>query len=89
MDEEIKQDIAVNASASMFESLSVVGALAERRIINPAKVAAWAKIYAEGLEKDTRDSADPKHLKAVAAKLRDFAVLIEKGNVKPPEVGTA
>ena len=58
MDEEIKQDIAVNASASMFESLSVVGALAERRIIT-VKVAAWAKIYAEGLEKDTRTRLTP------------------------------
>ena len=39
--------IAQTGAASMFQSLAIVGALAEARTIDPLKVAAWAEVFAK------------------------------------------
>ncbi len=66
-------EVAVVNTTALFQNLAIVGALAERHLIDPATVAEWAEFFAIGMEKSARVApANLEHLK-VAARLRDYA----------------
>jgi hypothetical protein len=72
--DEFTNEIAVALATATFQNLALIGALAERDLIDPAKVADWA-FFAKGMENSTggSDSANLEHLRKVAARLRDYA----------------
>jgi hypothetical protein len=48
MDKDIAIEVAATRAIAMYQALAVVGALAEARLIDPMKVAAWAQVFAKG-----------------------------------------
>jgi hypothetical protein len=48
-DEFVKEITAVNTAAT-FQILALIGALAERHLVDSAKVAEWAEFFAEEIE---------------------------------------
>jgi len=83
--DELKKEVAVANTTAMFQNLALIGALAERHLVDPAKVADWAEFFAQGMENGAGDgTANPEHLQKVAARLRDYARQLVK-SVKPPE----
>ena len=82
--DELLKEVAVANTTAMFQNLALIGALAERRLVDPAKVAAWAVFFAEGMENSPGNgSANQDHLRKTAARLRDYAKQLAK-IVKPP-----
>jgi hypothetical protein len=83
--EELLKELAAVNTAATFQTLALIGALAERHLIDPAKVAEWAEFFANEMENSAGDyPANLEHLRTVAARLRSFArKLVEV--VKPPE----
>jgi hypothetical protein len=72
--DELLRELAVAAAAATFQNLSIIGALAERHLVDQAKVADWAEFFARELEKGARGSpANLEHVRKVAARLRDYA----------------
>ena len=57
--DELLKEVAVAETTAMFQNLALVGALAERGLVDPAKVAAWAEFFAEGMENSGNGSAAP------------------------------
>ena len=56
----------------MFQKLPLIGALAERHLVDPAKVADWAEFF--GMENSTGNvPANLGHLREVAGRLRNYA----------------
>jgi hypothetical protein len=49
-EDELIKEVAAANSAATFQILALIGALAERHIVDPAKVAEWAEFFAEGME---------------------------------------
>ena len=73
-DDELLRELAVAAATATFQNLSIIGALAERHLVDQAKVADWAEFFASELEKSaTRGPANLEHVRRVAARLRDYA----------------
>jgi hypothetical protein len=82
--DELVKEVAVANTTALFQNLAIVGALAERHQVDPAKVAEWAEFFANGMENSARDApANLEHLR-VAARLRDYARQLVN-IVKPPE----
>jgi hypothetical protein len=78
-DEELIKELAVANTAAMFQNLALIGALAERRLVDPAKVADWAEFFAKEMENSAKNGpANLEHLQKVAARLRDYARQLEK-----------
>ena len=72
-----------NATA-MFQNLALMGALAERHLVDPAKVADWAEFFAKGMENSVGNGpANPEDLRKVAARLHDYARQLV--NIAKPE----
>jgi hypothetical protein len=83
--DKLKKELAVANATAMFQNLALMGALAERHLVDPAKVADWAKFFADRMENSTGDgSANTEHLRKVAARLRDYARQLVT-IVKPPD----
>jgi hypothetical protein len=82
--DELLKEVAVAKTTAMFQNLALVGALAERRLVDPAKVADWAEFFAKGMENSGNDSAAPAHLRTAAGLLRDYAKQL-MSTVKPPD----
>ena len=65
--DELKKEAVANATA-MFQNLALIGALAERHLVDPANVADWAEFFAKGMENGVGNGpADPEHLRKVTA----------------------
>jgi hypothetical protein len=78
-------EVAVANTTAMFQNLALIGALAERHLVDPAKVADWAEFFAKGMENSAEEcTANPEHLRKVAARLRDYARQLVN-SVKPPQ----
>jgi hypothetical protein len=71
--DKLLKEVAVAKTTATFQNLALVGALAERGLVDPAKVADWAEFFAKGMENSGNDSAGPAHLRTVAGLLRDYA----------------
>jgi len=82
--DELLKEVAVAKTTAMFQNLALVGALAERQLVDPARVANWAEFFAKGLENSGNDSAAPAHLRTAAGLLRDYAKQL-MNTVKPPD----
>jgi hypothetical protein len=83
--EELAKVVAAANTAAMFQDLALIGALAERHLIDPAKVADWAEFFAKRMEKSAANgSASPEHLRKVATRLRDYAGQLMNITI-PPE----
>jgi hypothetical protein len=81
--DELKKEAVANATA-MFQNLALIGALAERHLVDPANVADWAEFFAKGMENGVGNGpADPEHLRKVTAQLRDYAKQLTN-IAKPP-----
>lgn len=80
---ELAETLAVTQAAVMFQSLAIVGALAEQRLVDPLKVAAWAETLATGQGLDLA----PKIREGIAAQLTAFAVVLRSMTAKPPGSG--
>jgi hypothetical protein len=87
--DEIASAVAIAISASAFQNLALIGALAERKKVDPAKVAAWADFFAKGLEASAEmpGPANPAHLRQVAPCLRDYAGQIVNMVTAPAAAG--
>jgi len=68
----------------MFQNLALVGALAERGLVDPGKIADWAEFFAKGMENSGNDSGGPSHLRTAAGLLRDYAKQL-RNTVHPPD----
>lgn len=90
--EELANEIAVTNTTATFQNLALIGALAERRLVDPAKVAEWAEFFAREMEHSAENSAaNPEHLQSIAARLREYArqlVNIEITGLRPPFCNT-
>lgn len=83
--DELVKEVAVANTTAMFQDLALIGALAERRLVDPAKVADWAEFFAKGMENSPgSDPANLEHLRKVADRLRDYAKQL-MNIAKPPE----
>ena len=72
--DKLVEELAVANSAAMFQNLALMGALVERHLVDPAKVADWAAFFANGMENSVGNGpANRDHLQKVAARLRDYA----------------
>ena len=72
--DDLAKEVAVANTTAMFQNLALIGALAERHLIDPAKVADWAEFFAKGMENSAAEGpANPEHVRKVAARLRDYA----------------
>jgi hypothetical protein len=71
--DKLLKEVAVAKTTAMFQNLALVRALAERGLVDPAKVADWAEFFAKGMENSGNDSAGPTHLRTAAGLLRDYA----------------
>jgi hypothetical protein len=75
----IAEELAVATTAATFQNLALIGALAEHRLVDPAKVANWAEFFAlEMGNSAAADRANLEHLRKVAARLRDYAEQLVK-----------
>jgi hypothetical protein len=73
-DDELLRELAVAAATATYQNLSIIGALAERHLVDQAKVADWAEFFARELENRTKGApANLEHVRKVAARLRDYA----------------
>lgn len=75
---------AIESMASMYQSLAVVGALVEKGLIDPMRVAHWAAFFATQSPNDL-----PEVKAAIADRLKQFAELIEAMAKKPAGAGRA
>jgi hypothetical protein len=83
--DELVKEVAVAKATAMFQNLAIIGALAERHLVDPAKVADWAEFFAKGMENSAGfGSANLEHPRKVAARLRDYAKQLVN-IVKTPE----
>ena len=72
--DELKKELAVGIATAMFQNLALIGALAERHLVDPVKVADWVEFFAKGMENSVGNGpANPEHLRKVAAQLHDYA----------------
>jgi hypothetical protein len=72
--DELVKGLAVANTAATFQTLALIGALAECHLVDPAMVADWAEFFAKGMENSTGNgSANCEHMQKVAARLRDYA----------------
>ena len=73
--DELLRELAAAAAAATFQNLSIIGALAERHLVDQAKVADWAEFFVRELENGARGSSPDnlEHVRKVAARLRDYA----------------
>lgn len=69
----------------MFMAAAIVGALAERGLVDPGAVAKWARFFADA---DVLD-VSPGAKAAIASQLGSFADLIEKMATRPEGAGRA
>jgi hypothetical protein len=73
-EDELIKEVAAANSAATFQILALIGALAERHIVDPAKVAEWAEFFAEGMENSgVSGPANLEHMRKVAGRLREYA----------------
>jgi hypothetical protein len=73
-DDELLRELAVAAATATYQNLSIIGALAERHLVDQAKVADWAEFFARELENRMKGApANLEHVRKVAARLRDYA----------------
>ena len=83
--DDLAKEVAVANTTAMFQNLALIGALAERHLIDPAKVADWAEFFAKGMENSAAEGpANPEHVRKVAARLRDYARQL-MASMKPVE----
>ena len=83
--DELVKEVAVANTTALFQNLALIGALTERQLVDPAKIADWAEFFANGMENSAGDGpANLEHLQKVAARLRDYARQLAN-IVKPPE----
>jgi hypothetical protein len=83
--DELVKEVAVANTTAMFQNLALIGALAERHLVDPAKVADWAEFFAREMENSAGSGpANLEYLRKVAARLRDYARQLVN-IVKPPE----
>jgi hypothetical protein len=83
--DELVKELAVATTTATFQNLALIGALAERHLVDPAKVADWAEFFAREMEDSAGDGpANLEHLRKVAGRLRDYARQLVN-IVKPPE----
>jgi hypothetical protein len=71
--DEFTKEVAVANTTAKFQNLALIGALTERHLVDPAKIADWAEFFANGMENSAVDGANPEHLQEVAARLRNYA----------------
>jgi hypothetical protein len=81
--DDLVKELAAANTAATFQNLALIGALAERRLVDPANVADWAEFLATEME-NSADSANPEHLQKIAARLRDYSRQL-MNIVEPPE----
>ena len=66
-------------TASMFESLAIVSALAEQRLVDPLRVVAWAEMFARGLP----SNLPPEVRTGVQSQLTSFATVLRSMATMP------
>jgi hypothetical protein len=72
--DKLLKELAVANTTATFQNLALIGALVERHLVDPAKVAGWAEFFAREMEGSAADDpANLQHLRKVAARLRDYA----------------
>jgi hypothetical protein len=76
---EILQLAAVTQASAMFQALAIVAALAERRLVEPLKVAAWADVFAQN--QGGNQSAAIRE--GIAQQLVGFASVLRSMATKP------
>jgi hypothetical protein len=80
-------DLIVAAEASAYQALSIMGALVEKGLIDPQRVAAFATFFADGIDKFQQTSPEVKA--GIRQRLFHFAKLIDDLSNKPWNVGSA
>lgn len=75
----------VTGGVGMYQTLPVIGALAEARVLEPAAVAKWAEFFADGLSA----ALAPDTRKAIRDQLKTFASTIRSLSTLPPGAGRA
>ncbi len=79
--EQVLASIAGVSCGATFQACALVRALAERGLVDPLKVAAWADVFAAGQSQNT--ASPPNTRQAIADSLGSFAELLRKMATKP------
>jgi xanthine dehydrogenase iron-sulfur cluster and FAD-binding subunit A len=66
--DELTKELAVANATAKFQNMALIGALIERQLVDPAKIADWAEFFANRMETSVVDGAQE-----VAARLRSYA----------------
>jgi hypothetical protein len=66
--DELTKELAVATATAKFQNLALVGALIERQLVDPARIADWAEFFANGMGNSVVDGTQE-----VAAQLRNYA----------------
>jgi hypothetical protein len=77
--------IASVSTSSMFQCCAVIGAVAERGVIDLLNVAKWSEFFADNQGKDLA----PEIRTSVAMQPKGFAALLRAMQAKPPGAGRA
>jgi hypothetical protein len=66
--DELTKELAVANATAKFQNMALIGALIERQLVDPAKIADWAEFFANRMENSVVYGAQE-----VAARLRGYA----------------
>lgn len=81
----IGEQVAIAQGAAIYQGCAIVGALAERGLVDPLKVAAWADFFAENQGRG--NDLPPSVREGVAAGVAEFAKVLRAVARKPPGSG--
>jgi hypothetical protein len=76
---------ATTGGVALYQSLAIIGALAEARLLDPRAVAKWASFFAESLPPTT----PPEAHESVRAGIEGFALALRALAELPPGAGRA
>jgi hypothetical protein len=66
--DELTKELGVANATAKFQNMALIGALIERQLVDPAKIADWAEFFANSMENSGANGAQE-----VAARLRSYA----------------
>jgi hypothetical protein len=80
----VAEQLAAAEAAAMYPGLAIAGALAQRGLVSPLDVAAWADVLREGYQ---QRATLPNTAATISRVLEGFASVLRSMATKPPGAG--